>query len=488
MSAPRTIMLEDATDWDGFRTSARLLVMQDVSPEDVVWHTPDSLAADVFAAPAETIAPSTAPVATTAFTVPREFLSMCTRITLHRDPGRFDLMYRLLWRMRRTPGLAHDSLDPDMLRANLLARSIRRDMHKMKAFVRFRPVHDQADDPLHVAWFEPEHRIVAATAPFFARRFAQMRWAIMTPDVCVQWDGRQLTYGPGAQRSDAPGPDAGESLWLTYYANIFNPARLKLAMMRKEMPRKYWHNLPEAALIGELSAQAIVRSGQMVEAEATQPARRIVPLVQPDRHRAGSLSENASLDELAQAAQSCRECPIGEHATQAVWGQGPSDARLMIVGEQPGDEEDLRGQPFIGPAGRLFDRALTHLGWERSTLYVTNAVKHFKFELRGQRRIHKTAAQQEAAICADRWLSREIENVRPNGIIALGATAARALVGRSVPVMTARGQWMPGVAGVPVLVTLHPAALLRMEPAERQAAFDRWCSDLSQAAELAKRQ
>lgn len=484
MNAARTIMLEDAIDWDGFRTSARMLLTQDVLPEDIVWHTPDSAAADVFAAPAESIAPSTVPAPAMSFTVPREFLTMCTRITLHRDPGRFDLMYRLLWRMRRTPGLAHDSLDPDMIRANLLARAIRRDMHKMKAFVRFRPVHDEADQPLHVAWFEPDHRIVAATAPFFARRFAQMRWAIMTPDVCVQWDGQHLTYGPGAQRSDAPGPDAGEALWLTYYANIFNPARLKLAMMRREMPRKYWHNLPEATLIGELTAQATTRSGRMVEAEPTRPSRRIVPLVQTDR-RAAPLQASASLEALAEAAQHCRDCPIGAHATQAVWGRGPSDARLMIVGEQPGDEEDLRGQPFVGPAGRLFDRALAGLGWERSTLYVTNAVKHFKFELRGQRRIHKTAAQQEAAVCADRWLKREIAAVQPQGIIALGATAARALVGRSVPVMTARGQWLSGVSGVPVLVTLHPAALLRMPSGEQHAAFERWCGDLSHASELA---
>jgi DNA polymerase len=158
----------------------------------------------------------------------------------------------------------------------------------------------------------------------------------------------------------------------------------------------------------------------------------------------------------------------------------------MIVGEQPGDEEDLRGQPFVGPAGRLFDRALVTLGWQRSALYVTNAVKHFKFELRGRRCIHKTAVPQEAAICADHWLSREIAALRPQGIIALGATAARALVGRTVPVTTARGQWMPSIFGVPVLITLHPAALLRMDQSQQQGAFERWCNDLSQADDIVK--
>ena len=225
MNSAHTIVLEDATDWDGFRTSARGLLNAGVLPADVVWHTPDSLALDIFATQPTPPATTTAIAPTIVFTVPRPFLELCTRVTLHRDPGRFDLMYRLLWRIRHTPGLAHDSLDPDMIRANLLARAVRHDMHKMKAFVRFRPVHDAANEPLHVAWFEPENHIVAATAPFFARRFAQMRWAIMTPDLCVQWDGEQLAYSPGAQRSDTPGPDAGEALWLTYYANIFNPAR-----------------------------------------------------------------------------------------------------------------------------------------------------------------------------------------------------------------------------------------------------------------------
>jgi uracil-DNA glycosylase family protein len=372
-----------------------------------------------------------------------------------------------------------------MIRANLIERAVRRDIHKMKAFVRFRPVRNAVGEPVHIAWFEPEHYIVAATAPFFIRRFAQMRWAIMTPDLCVQWDGHQLTYSSGAQRGDAPEADAGESLWLTYYAHIFNPARLKLAMMRKEMPRKYWPNLPEAALISGLTAQAITRSGQMIEAEPNPPKRRVVRLATSDRLRL-PLHNVATLEELAQAAQHCRDCAIGECATQAVWGQGPLGARLMIVGEQPGDEEDLHGQPFVGPAGRLLDRALANLGWERSALYITNAVKHFKFELRGKRRLHKTATQHEVAVCADNWLSREIALIRPQGIVALGATAARALVGRSVRVITARGQWMPGVGGIPVLITLHPAALLRMAIGERQAAFERWCDDLSQAATLAR--
>ena len=136
-----------------------------------------------------------------------------------------------------------------------MAHQVTRDQHKMKAFVRFRTI-ERGDDqpPLHVAWFEPDHHIVEATAPFFARRFAQMHWSILTPLRSVSWDGTELHFGPGASRDDAPDADAGESLWLTYYRSIFNPARLKLAMMRKEMPTRYWKNLPEATLIQPLSA------------------------------------------------------------------------------------------------------------------------------------------------------------------------------------------------------------------------------------------
>ena len=365
-----------------------------------------------------------------------------------------------------------------------MARSVRRDMHKMTAFVRFRPLASaDGQNPQHVAWFEPEHHVVEATAPFFARRFAQMHWAILTPERCVRWDGQALAFGPGANRSDAPPADAAEQLWLTYYASIFNPARLKLAMMQKEMPRRYWKNLPEAALIQPLAAGAAQRERTMVEQTANEPARRRPASSKTLAMDARLMVVHApgSLAELHDAAERCRECPIGAHATQAVRGEGNEHARLMIVGEQPGDREDLLGRPFVGPAGHLLDRALEQLGWPRDRLYLTNAVKHFKFELRGKRRIHKTPAQQEAAACLH-WLESEIAIVKPEAAIALGATAARALLGRAVPVMKERGQWSTRDDGLRVLVTLHPSALLRIERAEQDLAFKQWLADLALAA------
>ena len=192
-----------------------------------------------------------------------------------------------------------------------------------------------------------------------------------------------------------------------------------------------------------------------------------------------------TLPTLKHATDRCRECPIGFIATQSVVGEGPADAPLMLVGEQPGDQEDLRGRPFVGPAGQLLDRALAQLGWPRDAVYVTNAVKHFKYELRGKRRIHKTPAQQEAAACLH-WLESEIGWVQPQALVAMGATAARSLLGRAVPVMKERGQWLAREDGRRVLITLHPSALLRLRGPDRDAALARWLDDLSHAAEFVK--
>jgi DNA polymerase len=186
---------------------------------------------------------------------------------------------------------------------------------------------------------------------------------------------------------------------------------------------------------------------------------------------------------LREQARGCTDCPLYASATQTVFGTGRVGARLMLVGEQPGDREDLAGVPFVGPAGALLDRALAVLQWPREALYVTNAVKHFKFEFRGKRRMHKTPAQREAAACAH-WLEDEIALVRPAAAIALGAVAARSLAQREVRVLKERGSWIERTDGLRVLVTLHPAALLRGDPAERASAFDAWLADLGKASAL----
>jgi len=487
--ALRTVTLASATDFAGFRRACRELWAAQVAPEHVSWHCADDAELDLFDADPQ-VASVTAAVggagAVPAVNAPAAFLPLSESAVLHRDPDRFGLLYRLLWRFQVEPGLRADPLDPDWLRADEMAQAVRRDMHKMKAFVRFRTIagaDDERGAPLHVAWFEPEHHIVEATAPFFARRFTAMRWAILTPERSVRWDGERLWLGPGARRDQAPPADAGEKLWLTYYQSIFNPARLKLGAMQKEMPKRYWKNLPEAPLIESLAASAGERSMTMIARGPTDPKRRPAtePQPAPGHEETPGGDSPRSLPALREALERCRECPIGEHATQAVPGEGLKHARLMFVGEQPGDQEDLQGKPFVGPAGMLLARALEELGVPRDKVYITNAVKHFKFELRGKRRIHKTPAQQEAAACLH-WLESEIELVDPSALVALGATAARQLMGTAVAVTRERGRWLERSDGRKVLITLHPSALLRVDPEDKAAAYAAWLADLKHAA------
>ncbi|MCC2677162.1 MAG: uracil-DNA glycosylase protein-like protein [Ramlibacter sp.] len=195
------------------------------------------------------------------------------------------------------------------------------------------------------------------------------------------------------------------------------------------------------------------------------------------------LTRIASLDQLKAATMACRECPIGEIATQSVIGEGKLKPQLMLVGEQPGDQEDLAGHPFIGPAGKLLARALEAAGIPREKVFVSNAVKHFKFELRGKRRIHKSPTQREIAAC-HHWLEDEIALVKPTAVVALGSSAARSLLGRATPVLANRGQWLPREDGLEVLVTLHPSALLRIDSEGREAAFETFVADLRQAQRL----
>lgn len=219
---------------------------------------------------------------------------------------------------------------------------------------------------------------------------------------------------------------------------------------------------------------------------AARRGRRVLPVAKAaggdsTGSREGSAgSGEKALARLASALQRCRECPLGACATQAVAGEGPLRARLMLVGEQPGNDEDLQGRPFVGPAGRLLDRALDDLGWPRRRLFVTNAVKHFKYELRGKRRLHKTPAQREADAC-HHWLADEIEIVQPAALIALGATAAKALLGPRAAVLRDRGRWQVAEDGRKVIVTLHPSAILRAMR-DDPAAYPRWIDDLKAAS------
>jgi DNA polymerase len=197
-----------------------------------------------------------------------------------------------------------------------------------------------------------------------------------------------------------------------------------------------------------------------------------------------------SIGSLREEARHCRACPLWKSATQTVFGAGRASARIVLIGEQPGDREDLEGKPFVGPAGKLLDRALERAGIERAQTYVTNAVKHFKFEPRGKRRIHKKPNEQEITACRTQWLDRELRAIAPTLVIALGATAARAVFGRATAIGRSRGHIIKGQSLVSeiaadVIVTVHPSYLLRVPEEDRENAFEEFVKDLKLARRYA---
>lgn len=471
------VRLASETDISGWRRAARTLRSRGVAPEAALWTVDGD---------ASLFAPATAaePPADPAFTVPKAFVELADRVVLHRSDERFALLYRLLWRLRDEPDLMRVATDSDVARAAGFAREVDRAAHKMKAFVRFRLAHDEAGEA-YVAWFEPAHRVTEATSPFFVRRFANMRFSILTPDVCAHWDLRELSFTPGADPADAPRSDALEDYWRTYYASIFSPARLKVAAMRKEMPQRYWRNLPEAGFIPDLIAQAEGRTAQMVRQAPSEPSRRVVKAaVRASRDAPYDGQAPTTLPEVAAGVDHCRRCDLWRDATQGVAGEGPPHAKLLFVGEQPGDQEDLVGRPFVGPAGQMFDRALAAAGVPRAETYVTNAVKHFKHELRGKRRIHKTPDAGEVAACRW-WLDAERRIVRPRVIVAMGTTAGLAVMGRPTPIAKFRQQALQLPDQGQAVVTYHPSYLLRVPDAgRRQEAWEMFVADLAFAWKL----
>jgi uracil-DNA glycosylase family protein len=188
--------------------------------------------------------------------------------------------------------------------------------------------------------------------------------------------------------------------------------------------------------------------------------------------------EQLTLEGLREAAASCRACGLWRNATQTVFGEGQPPVRVMLAGEQPGDQEDRQGRPFVGPAGQLLDRALERAGIDRSLVYVTNVVKHFKWQARGKRRLHQRPSRAEVAACRP-WLEAEVNVLRPDVIVCLGATAAQALFGASFRVSQHRGEVVPSLLGPPALITVHPSSILRAPDEDaRRAAMDSFVEDL----------
>ncbi|ACC70492.1 UdgX family uracil-DNA binding protein [Paraburkholderia phymatum] len=444
-----------------WREAARQALAQRVAPEEIDWRirdgaraAPSTLFDDKSATPFES-------AVCVEVLISRELAELLNDAALYRAPGRWAFLYRVLWRWHGGDRSVASPADSDGARLHKMAKAVRRAKHDMIAYLRFRlrdASHDTPtpDLPEYVAWYEPEHDVLAWSAEHFARRMGRSTWLISTPDGAAWWDGSALRV----ERRRAPSADLActtadeaERLWLAYYRNTFNPARLNETALEQHMPVRFWKGLPEGRLIPSLISEA--KSGAQRVAQASSVGMLGGKSVSVDAHSAQPMRQHLS------TLDACRHCELWQHATQAVDGIGPDDARIMLIGEQPGDHEDLAGKPFVGPAGRLLDVALQRAGLSRDGLYLTNAVKHFKWTLRGKRRLHKTAAQQEIDACGY-WLERELQRVRPAVVVTLGATALSALLHEKVNLSDWTGRTL-NVDDMRVVATYHPSYALRQQ-------------------------
>jgi probable DNA metabolism protein len=460
MEPGHLITLDGETDFDGWRKAARALALNEVKPSDVTWRVARD-APELFAPTAGPLEPQGR-----TFSVSARFIELAQAAILHRSPARFALLYRLLWRLRHNHDLLDIAADPDVAEVTAMAKAVRRDAHRMQASVRFREIGREQKSHF-VAWFEPEHHIVELAAPFFARRFADMPWSILTPDVCAHWDGHAVSITPGISKAEMPGEDQLEQAWRQYHANIFNPARLKT-----ELPRQYRRNLPMASSVTP-SIEGTVTANAETEPRTPEPSMARKPA--------------DAIETLREEAADCRACPLWKDATQTVFGEGAQTARIMLVGEQPGDKEDIAGKPFVGPAGLMLDRALEEAGIDRRKVYVTNAVKHFKFVLRGKIRLHQKPNTPEIKACRQ-WYERELAAIKPDLVVAMGATAAQSVFGKITPINKNRGRPIDLDDGTRALVTVHPSYLLRLPDADAKAReYRRFVDDLKVAAAVLRK-
>jgi uracil-DNA glycosylase len=444
------ITLDNETDFDGWRMAARALALNAVTPAEVNWTVRDRTHN----------LPSQAPLPDTPgrFSVPAKFVELARTIILHHDPLRFALLYRLLWRLRHHHDLLENATDPDVAQADMMANAVRRDEQRMLDSLRFHEI-GRERTLRYVAWFEPEHHIVEAVAPSFARRYADMPWSILTPEMSAHFDGSLIFFTDGIGDAGAPSDDRLEETWRLYAVNLLPPARLH---QKAQPPQRSWQTLQPVISYAASEAQ-----------------------IDPDTAMRGKPETSVEdIETLRGEAATCRACHLWKPATQTVFGEGPKHAPIMMVGEQPGDKEDLAGHPFVGPAGQMLDRAMDEAGIDRKKVYVTNAVKHFKFVPRGKIRLHQKPNTEEIRACRQ-WYERELAAVRPKLVIALGATAAQCVFGKITQINKTRGHPIDLADGRKALVTVHPSYLLRLPDAEAKAQeYRRFVADLKIAAAM----
>ncbi len=374
------------------------------------------------------------PEAIGSFGVSRSLIQLAQVAIQARSPRRFALLHRLVMKAD----------EPALAEARRLALAVRAEAHRMRTELRYLPVGDR-----YVGWYAPRHFVLEANARLLARRFSHLAVSVLTPDGSAHWQGGEPVFGAAA--------DLGDDAALA----------------------AFWRERGSEIVAGA-GAGSSLPAAEALDEDPRPPDRPAIgPVVLPRR-------DLPDLDLAAAEAASCARCGLAAPATQAVFGEGPGDARLMFIGEQAGDQEDVIGRPFVGPAGQLLDRALEEAGIDRRETYVTNVVKHFKFVPRGTRRLHQKPDAGEIAACSV-WLDRERAVLRPTLIVLLGATAAQAVLGRLVTIGRERGRPIALADGQLVFVTVHPSYLLRLPDAESRAReYRNFVGDLRRAGELAR--
>jgi DNA polymerase len=477
----RSIVIDD--HFTAWRAASLKALGEGLAPEAIEWRVeqpPELQQGQTLFDYGESSADATVMPATVAVHISKELAALIHDCALHCEPQRWAFLYKVLWRWQQGDRSVASAADEDGAQLYRMAKSVRHAKHDMIAYVRFRQQPLTARPPEYIAWYEPEHDVLAWAAEHFAQRMGRSSWMITTPRGAALWDGQQLHLErrhalPGEHHADTA--DEAEALWLTYYRSTFNPARLNEAALEQHMPVRFWKGLPEGHLIPTMISEAKSGARRLAQASAVGAlGGKSIPVeaevAQPARESPSSLD-------------ACRRCDLWRDATQAVGSSGPNDARIMLIGEQPGDQEDLSGQPFVGPAGQLLDIAIKRAGLSRERVYLTNAVKHFKWEPRGKRRLHKTPGQREVEACSY-WLERELKTVRPAVIVALGATALNALLRERASLrdyvdapFELAGGW--GIA------TYHPSFALRQpNEAARDGILAEIANALVRARELAE--
>ncbi|HVY89783.1 MAG TPA: UdgX family uracil-DNA binding protein [Hyphomonadaceae bacterium] len=466
------ITLNGGADLQGFRQALRILTWSNIPPEQISWSEQES--AEQFGGRQ----PLTFGMAGKPIILQRMAAELISNVVCHSLPGKYAMLYRLVWRMQHDePRLLSATHDPLVMGLNQMASEVRRDVERMHAGLCFREINDAEIGERFIAWFEPEHFILEPAAKHFIERFRSLDWTILTPKGSLCWDRKELAIGPPVGRSASLEVVASEISWRTCHESTFNPAHVHIPTLRRyasqQATRKSWRNRSDAAC--GLIPAAWSRVDGVIEQETAMPAKR--NLKESSAAAAEEPKSLAALNRVIEASP-----PMVEGSHKAVLGEGPMHPAIAFVGEQPGDQEDIEGRPFVGPAGKLLNRAMEEAGIDRKKTYVTNAVKHFKFVQRGKRRLHQTPTAGEVKQYRW-WLEKELGFVEPKLVVALGATAVHALAGKALPIGKNRGPAKFG--GFDGYITVHPSFLLRLPDEDaRQREYKALVADLKRIDRL----